>query len=279
MTEIIIEEIDWKDPTFLMSKMPLYSQIEINKDNIFNCVTFLLSNQMNFDCYCIECKKERVFQKYGAHGRNQPAAGFEEYELFNIPKVFYMIEAHCSKQSEHMMSANFYFYGKYLIKTGEYPSIADLAFPELNQFVKVLTKEELSEFKKGVGLISHGAGIGAFVYLRRVIEKLIIEAKDIYSKSESSFDEIEFNKKDYKEKIEFLKDFLPDMLVSNKVIYSILSKGIHQLNEEECKKYFPVLKEAIETILEEKEHLRKKLDRKAKLETEINKIYAEESNK
>ena len=35
----------------------------------------------------------------------------------------------------------------------------------------------------------------------------------------------------------------------NTTIYGILSKGIHELSEEECKKYFPVVKECIYQIL------------------------------
>jgi hypothetical protein len=40
--------------------------------------------------------------------------------------------------------------------------------------------------------------------------------------------------------------------VTNKSIYSILSKGIHELAEEECLNAFPVIKLSIELILDEK---------------------------
>lgn len=35
------------------------------------------------------------------------------------------------------------------------------------------------------------------------------------------------------DKIKLLKDYLPQMLVDNKVVYGIMSKGIHELSEEE----------------------------------------------
>lgn len=35
----------------------------------------------------------------------------------------------------------------------------------------------------------------------------------------------------------------------NTTIYGILRKGIHELSEEECRKYFPVVKECICQIL------------------------------
>ena len=49
-----------------------------------------------------------------------------------------------------------------------------------------------------------------------------------------------------------LKDVLPTFLVNNVSIYSILSKGIHELEEDECLVCFPIIKTGIELILDEK---------------------------
>jgi hypothetical protein len=49
-----------------------------------------------------------------------------------------------------------------------------------------------------------------------------------------------------------LSDFLPSFLTQNKGIYSILSKGIHELAEKECMDMFPYMKICIEIILDEK---------------------------
>lgn len=57
---------------------------------------------------------------------------------------------------------------------------------------------------------------------------------------------------DFKKKIDLAKNHLPEFLVENKKIYSILSKGIHQLEEKECNDLFPILKTSIEIILDEK---------------------------
>lgn len=64
------------------------------------------------------------------------------------------------------------------------------------------------------------------------------------------------------EKIRLLKDYLPEFLVKNKFIYSILSKAIHELREDECLKYFAPVKLGIELILDEK---LEELDREAKI--------------
>ena len=55
-----------------------------------------------------------------------------------------------------------------------------------------------------------------------------------------------------------LEGYLPEVLIKNTTIYGILSKGIHELSEEECRKYFPVVKECIYQILGLRESLRKK---------------------
>ena len=56
----------------------------------------------------------------------------------------------------------------------------------------------------------------------------------------------------------FTRTYLPATLTSNTVLYSILSKGIHELTEEECLAYFPVLKDCLYMILDQWEEMRKK---------------------
>ena len=60
------------------------------------------------------------------------------------------------------------------------------------------------------------------------------------------------------EKIALLKGYLPDVLVNNKQLYTVLSKGVHELSEQECLKYFPVLSSLMFFVLEEELENRKK---------------------
>lgn len=64
-------------------------------------------------------------------------------------------------------------------------------------------------------------------------------------------DENDFNRSDFKEKINILKDHLPKILVENRNLYGILSKGIHELEEEECLEIFPLVNMGIELILDD----------------------------
>ena len=97
---------------------------------------------------------------------------------------------------------------------------------------------------------SHDVGIGAFIYLRRIFENLI-EAAHLKAKAEASWDEIAYEKARMDEKIQFLKHLLPPFLVENRVLYKILSSGVHELSEQECLKAFPVVKLGIELILDD----------------------------
>lgn len=69
-----------------------------------------------------------------------------------------------------------------------------------------------------------------------------------------------------------LKNSIPEFPVNNKTLYSILSKGIHELSEEECLDIFPVLKTAIEYILDEIKAKKELEEKKRILSEQIGKI-------
>ena len=60
------------------------------------------------------------------------------------------------------------------------------------------------------------------------------------------------------EKIKILKDYLPEFMVFNAVIYNIISQGIHELSEDECIEIFPILQKSIKLILDEEIAIRQK---------------------
>ena len=141
---------------------------------------------------------------------------------------------------------------KFISKVGQYPSVADFHIGQIHKYDKVLTKDKMKELTKAIGLAANGIGIGSFVYLRRIFEYLVFEAFEIAKTEKLDFDVNAFAVVRMNEKIQMLSGFLPSFMVENYAIYGILSKGIHELSEEECKEYFAVLKLSIEMILEEK---------------------------
>jgi hypothetical protein len=145
-----------------------------------------------------------------------------------------------------------------ITKTGQYPSVADFHISEIKQYKKLLPNEKLKEFTRAIGLAANGVGIGSFVYLRRIFEHLIYEA---YTQclEEGLVLEEQYNKSRMDQKIELLSAHLPNFLVENRTIYSILSLGIHELDENTCLAHFDTLRVGIEIILDEKlDELRKR---------------------
>lgn len=138
-----------------------------------------------------------------------------------------------------------------LQKIGQYPSIADLHISKIKAYDKVLSKNKLKEFTRAIGLAAAGVGIGSFIYLRRVFEHLLSEAYN-KAKKDDGWDDEQFKKNRMADKIEQLNHHLPEFLVENREIYGILSKGVHDLEENECLAYFEPLKIGIEIILDAK---------------------------
>ena len=133
-----------------------------------------------------------------------------------------------------------------MMKIGQYPSIADMTFPELDAYKHVISKEDRKELGTAIGLFASGVGAGSYVYLRRILERLIYQAK---TTAGDAVNDEEFEKARVGERIKMLQGYVPEILIKNTTIYGILSKGIHELSEEECRKYFPVVKECIYQIL------------------------------
>jgi hypothetical protein len=146
--------------------------------------------------------------------------------------------------------------------------LADLAIDESKKYRSVLSKEDSRELHKAIGLAAHSVGIGSFVYLRRIFERLIWQrfnsAKAANGWSDSDFQQLRMD-----EKVRFLKDHLPEFLVENSVIYGLISKGLHELTEEECLEMFPVLKGSIVEILEQDQERKKAKQRQDEMKAKI----------
>lgn len=165
---------------------------------------------------------------------------------------YYLVSLCCKRKDDDVLRFVVYKSKNRVFKIGQFPSLADLQFSEIGKkYDKVLPEEDLKNLKKAIGLVAHGAGAGSFVYLRRIFENLIIET---FKKNSTVIDITEpiFRLQRMEDKVETLRTFLPSQLVEMKSIYGILSKGVHELGEEDCLRYFAPLKLSIELILDQK---------------------------
>lgn len=201
----------------------------------------------------------------------------EEFDTFEVilkckrygTFLHYLVHAEYDKEDyEHS-------YIMSISKVGQYPSVADFHIGQVHKYDKVLPKDKMREFTKAIGLAANGVGIGSFVYLRRIFECLVFEAHEVAKSKNPSFDKTSFTSGRMNEKIQMLSGYLPDYLVEHHAIYGILSKGIHELGEEECKKYFPILKASIELILDEKLEAYQKEMRKKEIGNALSQIAGE----
>jgi hypothetical protein len=161
--------------------------------------------------------------------------------------------------------------GTYLQKIGQWPSIADIGHAELEKYRTILGDQRRSELKRGIGLATHGIGIGSYVYLRRVFEALVMDAHD-RAMVRPGWDEDAYTRARMDDRIAILDGELPPFMVENKAVYGILSKGVHELDEEECLAYVGTLTKSIRLMLDEALRLREEHDNREALAQEISKI-------
>ncbi len=225
---------------------PLYKTFRFDKDYVKDqekLTEIYYFNGGHLDCFCMKCNKESVFHP---ESKERDQHFIVRYQNDVFQHVF-----SCTRDKSHKLFFLFRFQDWTITKVGQHPSLADLTTVEIQKYRKVLGGDLYREFSRAVGLVTHGVGIGAFVYLRRIFESLIEEAHQ-YGLSESEWNEDTYQKAHIHERITLLRSFLPDFLVDNKSLYSILSKGIHELTEDECLAAFPITKLGIELILDEK---------------------------
>lgn len=283
----------------------LYDEIEITPGNISELIDLIAGN-VRIDSYCSECGSNRVFSMnpitFMVNNKGQLcdenlAAYLQHFQKAQASAPFFGGETRsdqnwfwsnwpcckatrvihfpfvCSMDETHHLDYVILTQGNIMLKIGQYPSVADLTFPELKEFRKVVSADDLKELRKAIGLHAQGIGVGAFVYVRRIFERLIDKAKEL-AIADGNIDKTEYLESHVAERISLLKNYLPDTIVQNKTFYSIVSKGIHGLSEEDCIAYFPVMREGIMLILRQWRAKQDEAETARKLATSLSKITA-----
>lgn len=291
----------------------LYDPIEITIDNKDELIE-LISGNVNIDLFCPDCKTNRVFHidpiRYYYKWRDNDED--EEYYMgllsdklkkeFELTPLYlnfneenflekwmetvdeyeeYLRVMHfscvCAMDLTHRLDFVVEIFENKMMKIGQYPTYADLEISEIYNFKKILPDIDLKELRRANGLYSNGIGAGSYVYLRRVFERLVESAKD--KAIQDGAHEDKFSGASIEQRIKELKNYLPEFLVNNKQIYGIISKGIHELSDEECLKYYPVMYGAIIMILTEWKEKNDREQQIRQLEKDINEIVSMENRK
>jgi len=131
----------------------------------------------------------------------------------------------------------------YIYKTGQYPEWEI----KMDKNLESTLGKHAKTFRKGLVCESQGYGIGAFSYYRRITEEIIDELLDSITDliDKNNLEEyktaLEATKKTRvtQEKIDLIKDLLPEILKPNGVnplgiLHSELSEGLHANTDEAC---------------------------------------------
>lgn len=226
----------------LLLEAPLYAGFKYSDNpEARDALKVLRRDNFNLDAHCIYCKRDSVFKTSRSIGSGSPVDS-----AWMLKNGKWSIEVHCVRMPTHVYTYYMSMGAFELRKIGQWPSLEDIAGAEIEKYRSQLKDGYFRELKVATGLASHGVGIGSFVYLRRIFERLIHQHHDELPNPVESFSTLRMD-----EKINALKAVLPPALVTNKSAYAILSKGLHELDEKTCQLYFPVVRSAIIRILEQ----------------------------
>lgn len=239
--------------------------IETNVDWISSSTPMSIGYSAIFfakDFYYI-CKERRF---------NSNKNTFNKSDLFNnVSCSYYQYKFTCTKSKNHeykmfllIKREKEYFS---ITKIGQYPSMIDVWGFDFDIYKKQLENiKAYSDFKKAELCLADSFVAGAYTYLRRVFEKMLskycegIELKDNHVETR-----IKAAKDKFDERIH--------PMLSN--LYKILSKGIHELDDDEALIHYQYLRAAIEMQLE---HVKEQNDRDNQ-SNELNKYLSEIASK
>lgn len=288
---------------FLVNK-GLYDKYEISKSNIQDVID-VINGHVRINIYCKDCGESRIFsmkellfpfedsdgdqvmrslgkelsshqhiQELGATPHPGEKDGEREWYWTNWQTQEYtrvmIFQFQCALNGQHYTDFIVRANGNSLVKIGQFPSAADLSFPEFENYKRVLSKEDRKEFRRAIGLYASGIGVGAYVYLRRIFERLLVTAKNTALQDGVELPDYETAHID--ERTKMLKDYLPKALEGNTTFYSIVSKGIHELSEDDCTAYFPILQDFLLLIMRQWEQQRQEKETEKKLAASLSQI-------
>lgn len=234
----------------LITKQPLYHEIDItnmSKPEILDIIFY----KGSIDCFCPYCNNSSIFIKVPdrEQGTKEKAMAENPYspdideKLFKESETF-QINFSCSRNNSHILNIIYKVENNTITKIGQSPSLFDIQKNDFKKYRKVLDNN-YSDLSKAILFYTYNNGVAAFTYIRRILENFFIKNAYEIKKDQPDWDDKKYKECRFKEKINLLKDLLPKTLVNNPSLYSIVSKGIHELEEEECLLYFEAVKKCI----------------------------------
>lgn len=263
-------------PESFFLETPLYTRFSATPEDADEVLT-IRNPPPTLDSHCMRCDRDSVFHYDDKKSTGAVAPDILQYGPWKIEVLTngnFWVQYNCTRCRRYSLLFLILISSETIQKYGQFPSLADLQLADVRKYRAVLPPEKYAEFTRAIGLAAHGVGIGSFVYLRRIFAFLVEEARQ-GAKGDDGLDEDNYQKLRMAERIEVLSDHLPPFLVEHKTIYGILSKGLHELTEQECLAHFEPLKVGIELILEERLERKEKDEKIRRASEAIQKITSQ----
>lgn len=161
-------------------------------------------------------------------------------------------------------------------KIGQKPLNTDLKESRSNEYKKILDiYDSFEDYRHYEQCASRNLLAGACTYLRRVLEKMVnnkLEALGV-GKCTDVFDA------KFEEKLKMVKDqFDEDVRDSIKNSWRLLSKGIHELNNDEIKDFYKLVVEVVNIQLQSEKEKKEREEKRTQLRNEINAISSKKES-
>jgi hypothetical protein len=266
----------------LMRDGALYESCDVPALQTGALMNFIQDYAPRLDAHCVGCKQATTYvlvprTSRTVYAAEQPALIHQQAN--ELSAMLGCLTFNCSRVP-NLASHNAHFCFKTVLnwamdkkaedmtvtitKIGQWPSLADMASAKFAEYEKLISHEDLAELRRAVGLAAHGIGIGAFVYLRRIFERLVQRAEIGAGKDPTGLR--------MDERIAALAGVLPDFVVKNRKFYGIVSTGIHELSEQDCVEAFSVVEAAVLLMLDEVSAAQKRAARLTTAEVDLGKL-------
>ena len=151
--------------------------------------------------------------------------------------------------------------GGEITKVGQWPPLSREADPVV---VAGWNKADVLFYRDAMTFRNFGKGIAALPYLRRIIEKHILDVLDLIEdankrKPIAGFDRAKLESvrisHRFSEKLDFARDYLPTDLTPTGLpnpigtLHELISEGLHERSEEDCVEVFDRCKAAFEYVV------------------------------
>lgn len=231
--------------------------------------SFLSGGYQTATLFCPTCGKERIFTaiRY-TDGLNYALVHSQNGDSVQADHVIHRVKFACGCGKSWIEIILEPMSNSRLVKIGQYPDAVYFDEGVNSEAIAMASEEENTYYINAAKACYNGLYIAAFSYLRRVLESLVIKAENQAN--------ITTPKVKMKERIAELveKGALNGLLIEPgfNTLYNVLSKGVHELSEDECREQYPILRDAIDTIFEDELRTQQLQQRKLKISKDLNAI-------